>query len=141
MPPTVVALPLILLLGCAACGSGGSSSSGTSATFKRGACPAEQATALAKLHASCGTLTAPQNRINPNGGNVQLPVAIIPSQTQPAQPDPIVYMAGGPGANAIAQAQDLVNVGLNAHRDLIIMNQRGVVYTVTRSGCPKSIGL
>jgi pimeloyl-ACP methyl ester carboxylesterase len=137
MPPCMVALPLILLLGCAACGSGGSFGPNASATFKRGACPAEQATVLAKLNASCGTLTAPQNRSNPRAGTVQLPVTIIPSQTQPAQPDPIVYMAGGPGANAIAQAQDLVNVGLNAKRDLIIMNQRGVAYTVPNLACPE----
>ena len=134
LPRSAVVLALMLPLGCVGWGS---SSSGTSATFKRGACPAEQATALAKLNASCGTLTAPQNRIKPRGGDVQLPVAIIPSRTQPAKPDPVVYMAGGPGANAIAQAQDLVNVGLNEYRDLIIMNQRGVAYTVPDLACPE----
>ena len=46
-------------------------------------------------------------------------------------------MAGGPGANAIAQAQDLVNVGLNQKRDLIIMNQRGNAYTVPSLNCPE----
>ena len=46
-------------------------------------------------------------------------------------------MAGGPGANAIAQAQDLVNVGLNQKRNLIIMNQRGVAYTVPDLACPE----
>ena len=46
-------------------------------------------------------------------------------------------MAGGPGANAIAQAQDLVNVGLNQNRNLIIMNQRGIAYTVPNLACPE----
>ncbi|MGO9605560.1 MAG: alpha/beta fold hydrolase [Candidatus Binataceae bacterium] len=135
------ALALALALGCAACGgsssSGGSSGSGTSATFKKGDCPADQAAILANLGATCGTLTATQNRSNRSEGKVQLPVAIIPSQNQPASPDPVVYMAGGPGANAIAQAQDLVNVGLNQKRDLIIMNQRGVAYTVPNLACPE----
>ena len=100
---------LLLAIGCAACGSsssGGSSGTGTSATFKTGPCPADQADALASLNASCGTLTVPENRSNPSEGKVQLPVAIIPSQKQPADPDPVVYMAGGPGANAIAQARN-----------------------------------
>jgi pimeloyl-ACP methyl ester carboxylesterase len=135
------ALVLALALGCSACGgsssSGAPSGGGTSATFKPGPCPAEQADALAKLNASCGTLTAPQNRSQPSAAKVQLPVAIVPSKTQPPEPEPVVYMAGGPGANAIAQAQDLVNVGLNHNRNLIIMNQRGVAYTVPNLACPE----
>lgn len=90
-----------LTLGCAACG--GSSSGGPpispEATFKLGPCPADQAEQLAQLNASCGTLTAPENRSNRSEGNVQLPVAIVPSQKQPPDPDPIVYMAGGPGVS------------------------------------------
>lgn len=131
---------LLLAIGCGACGSsssGGSSGTGTSATFKTGPCPADQADALASLNASCGTLTVPENRSNPSEGKVQLPVAIIPSQKQPADPDPVVYMAGGPGANAIAQAGILVSVGLSQNRDLIIMNQRGVAYTEPNLACPE----
>ena len=131
---------LLLAIGCGACGSsssGGSSGTGTLATFKTGPRPADQAHALASLNASCGTLTVPENRSNPNEGKVQLPVAIIPSQKQPADPDPVVYMAGGPGANAIAPAGILVSVGLNQNRDLIIMNQRGVAYTEPNLACPE----
>src|SRR6516162_8632251 len=133
---------LALALGCAACGdsssSGGSSGGGTSATFKPAPCPAPEADQLAKLNATCGMLTAPQNRSNPKEGKVQLPVAIIPALSkEPKQPDPIVYMSGGPGSNAIAQAPDLVNVGLNQKRDLIIMNQRGNAYTVPNLACPE----
>ncbi len=129
-----------LLVGCAICGAssaGGSSGFGTPITFKSGACPAEQAKALASLNAACGTLTVPEKRSDPKEGKVQLPVVIVPSQTQPPKPDPVVYMAGGPGGNAIAQAQDLVNVGLNQKRNLIIMNQRGVAYTVPDLACPE----
>jgi pimeloyl-ACP methyl ester carboxylesterase len=115
----------------------GRSGSGTPALFENGPCPADQATALASLNAACGTLTVPQKRINPAAGKVQLPVVVIPSEKQPPEPDPIVYMAGGPGANAIAQAQDLVNVGLNQKRNLIIMNQRGVAYTIPNLACPE----
>jgi hypothetical protein len=94
--------------------------------FKPDLCPADQAAALAELKVTCGYLVVPENRTKHNGRKIRLPVAIIPSKTQPALPDPVVYMAGGPGANAISQASILVAVGLNQTRDLIIMNQRGV---------------
>ncbi|HTR62353.1 MAG TPA: alpha/beta hydrolase [Candidatus Binataceae bacterium] len=93
---------------------------------------------MSKLNATCGTLTALQNRSDKKQGTVQLPVAIVPSLSkEPSQPDPVVYMAGGPGANAIAQAQQLVDVGLNQRRELIIMNQRGNLYTVPDLTCPE----
>ncbi|MFM0515252.1 alpha/beta fold hydrolase [Paraburkholderia sp. RL17-373-BIF-A] len=135
--PAVRALALVSSLVCTACGSSGESISDASATFERGGCPVEQAAVLATLNATCGTLTAPQDRSHRSTEKVQLPVTIIPSMTQPAQSDPIVYMAGGPGANAIAQAPDLVKAGLNARRDLIIMNQRGVAYTLPNLACPE----
>jgi pimeloyl-ACP methyl ester carboxylesterase len=137
-------LAFLLAVGCATCGasladsaSGPGTSPRTSYDFKTGPCPADEANALARLNASCGTLTVPENRSDPKKGKVQLPVAIVPSKRQPPEPDPIVYMAGGPGANAIGQAQDLVNVGLNQNRNLIIMNQRGVAYTVPNLACPE----
>ena len=130
-------LTLLLAIGCAACDTAFAADSGTSGVFETGPCPAGEAKALAGLNAVCGTLTVPEKRGDPKEGNVRLPVAIVPSKTQPPQPDPIVYMAGGPGANAIAQAGDLANVGLNEKRDLIIMNQRGVAYTVPNLACPE----
>jgi pimeloyl-ACP methyl ester carboxylesterase len=134
----VASLALALALGCTACGgSSGGSSGSTSATFKAGPCPAEQAKPLADLNANCGTLTVPENRSKRSEGKVKMPVAIIPSVKQPPDPDPIVYMAGGPGANAIAQAAILASVGLNQNRDLIIMNQRGVSYTEPLLTCPE----
>ena len=134
-----VTLACALTLGCAACGgsSSGGPPIGAEATFKPGPCPAAQAEQLAQLNASCGTLAAPENRSKRSEGNVQLPVAIIPSQKQPPDPDPIVYMAGGPGANAIEQAPILASLGLNQNRDLIIMNQRGVAYTLPELTCPE----
>jgi pimeloyl-ACP methyl ester carboxylesterase len=127
-------LAFLVAVGCATCGA---SFAETPVSFKSGPCPADQAKALASLNAACGTLTVPENRSKPGEGEVQLPVVTVPSKTQPAAPDPIVYMAGGPGANAIAQAGELARVGLNEKRDLIIMNQRGNAYTVPNLACPE----
>jgi pimeloyl-ACP methyl ester carboxylesterase len=131
-------LAFVLGILCATSGAGlAGGASETSARFRSGPCPAAEAPALASLHAACGTLTVPEKRSAPAEGKVELPVVIVPSRTQPPEPDPVVYMAGGPGANAIAQAQILADMGLNQRRDLIIMNQRGVAYTVPDLACPE----
>ena len=67
----------------------------------------------------------PENRTKHNSPEIRLPVAIIPSVTKPALPDPIVHMTGGPGGDALGEAQSLVQFKLNQNRDLIIMDQRG----------------
>jgi pimeloyl-ACP methyl ester carboxylesterase len=82
-------------------------------------------------------LTVPENRSKRSEGKVLLAVAILPAKTQPPAPDPIVYMAGGPGANAIGQATLLASLGLTQNRNLIIMNQRGVLYTEPLLTCPE----
>ena len=132
-------LAVLVAVGCAACGAnlGGDASAATPVTYKAGPCPAEQAKALASVKAACGTLTVPENRSKPGEGKVQMPVVIVPSKTQPAAADPMVYLAGGPGANGIAQAEELARVGINDKRDLIIMNQRGNAYSTPNLACPE----
>ena len=107
------------------------------ATFVAGACPASQAASLAKLGATCGYLVVPENRTKANGRTIRLPVAIVPSKSKPAAPDPIVHLTGGPGGDALSEVQTLVNAGLNANRDLIIMDQRGDVDTQPELTCPE----
>jgi pimeloyl-ACP methyl ester carboxylesterase len=88
--------------------------------------------------ARCGDLVVPENRANPASGAVRLAVAIIPSATQPAAADPIVYLAGGPGVDPIGQETTLlVDAGVNRDRDLIIMDQRGTLYSQPALLCPE----
>ena len=133
----VLALTMCLVT----CGVGHASQSGDGRhtrdfSFAAGPCPESQAASLAALKAQCGILTVPEHRPNPRGRTIQLPVVRIPSVAQPPSPDPVVYLAGGPGTNAIPQAPILVQVGLNQNRDLIIMNQRGVALTRPALTCP-----
>ena len=60
----------------------------------------------------------PENRATPNGRTIRLAVAIIPAATQPAQPDPVVFMTGGPGAAAIHD-----------------IYERGAAYNMPRGSC------
>src|SRR5271156_2017586 len=132
----------LLLLLVAGCGSGGTPCTSCSpppeATFASGPCAPDHAAVLTKLNASCGTLPVPENQNSTSQATIQLPVAIIPSVTQPPEPDPIVFMAGGPGQDALNQAPALVSLGLlNQTRNVIVMNQRGVADTQPALTCPE----
>ncbi len=45
--------------------------------------------------ATCGTLTVPEDRHDPDAGSVVLPVTVVPGSNATA--DPLVYVHGGPG--------------------------------------------
>ena len=68
---------------------------------------------------------------------IRLPVAIVPARSKPAARDPIVFMAGGPGEAAILDTPFLVDAGVNANHDVIIMNQRGTLYGDPDLNCPE----
>ena len=103
--------------------------------FERAACPAVSIPALKE--ARCGFLVVPENRANPDGRSIRLAVAIIPSRAATKAPDPLVYLSGGPGGIAINEAQILVDANLNRARDLILMDQRGTLYSEPALTCPE----
>lgn len=106
-------------------------------TFEAAPCPKTPEPIEALAHARCGFLIVPENRSKPTGRLVRLAVAIVPSRIKPAQPDPIVFMAGGPGEAAILDTPFLVKADVNSNRDLIIMNQRGTLYDDPDLNCPE----
>jgi len=66
-----------------------------------------------------------------------LAVAIIPAVSESPQPDPIVFMTGGPGATGILDIPFLVDASVNRNRDLIILAQRGTLYSDPDLNCPE----
>ena len=103
--------------------------------FERAGCPAIPVKALA--NASCGYLVVPEDRSQPRGGTIRLIVAIIPARSARPQPDPVVYLAGGPGGIALNEADLAVAIGLNRDRNLILMDQRGTLYSEPALTCPE----
>ncbi|MCA9918028.1 MAG: alpha/beta fold hydrolase [Anaerolineales bacterium] len=93
----------------------------------------------------CGYLTVPENRDDvANGRTVQLHVAIFASDSANPAPDPVVYLEGGPGGDAL----ELVPLTFNdqfasflADRDFIIFDQRGTGYSEPSLACPELIDL
>ncbi|OIJ65356.1 alpha/beta fold hydrolase [Streptomyces mangrovisoli] len=106
------------------------------ARFVPGPCPrtADPVPVLDEAH--CGTLTVPENRSRPKGRKITLSVAIVPAATRRQASDPIVWFAGGPGDDAVSEAQLAIDGGLNRDRDVIFMSQRGTYSADPALLCP-----
>ncbi|WP_329440870.1 alpha/beta hydrolase [Streptomyces sp. NBC_01426] len=109
-----------------------------SSRFVPGPCPKPPEPIEALSDARCGLLEVPENRARPDGRTIKLAVAVIPAVTRakPAQ-DPVVFMAGGPGADTFDDIPFLVDSGLNKDRELIVMAQRGNLYDQPNLACPE----
>ncbi len=93
--------------------------------FEKAACPEMPAPIPELKTARCGQLTVPESRRKPNGRTISLSVAIIPAASANPKPDPIVWLAGGPGDDAITEIPMALAGDLNRDRDVIFMSQRG----------------
>jgi len=87
----------------------------------------------------CGTLTVPENRTKPDSPDIELAVAILRAPGPDVQPDPIVYLAGGPGGSALAdfivEPEAWVDYPFSRRRDLIFIDQRGTGYSTPTLNC------
>jgi len=75
----------------------------------------------------CGWLEMPENPDEPEGRRIQIHVARIPAHGRVAEPDPLIFFAGGPG-QAATEAWPLVSQALrkvNENRDILLVDQRG----------------
>lgn len=77
--------------------------------------------------ALCGHLSVPEDPGEPEGRQIELAFAVLPARAGTPQPDPVAFLAGGPGQSA----RDVLPImqgplrELNRHRDLIFLDQRG----------------
>ena len=78
----------------------------------------------------CGYVTVPWDRHNPSGGKAQLAYVILKALGPNPQPDPILHVAGGPGAG-VTLRDAVVEFAkryatLRKDRDIILYDQRGM---------------
>jgi pimeloyl-ACP methyl ester carboxylesterase len=85
----------------------------------------------------CGFLFVPEKHSESTGRSIRLAVIIVPSVNQPPLPEPVVFLAGGPGGSALIEMDLLVASGVNQKRDLILMSQRGTVFADPELMCPE----
>jgi pimeloyl-ACP methyl ester carboxylesterase len=87
----------------------------------------------------CGSVIALEDRDDPNGSTVSLPVAIARTSHEVPKPDPVIYLAGGGGHAHLDYAHYLIeSVGdaVLVDRDFIQYNQRGAPDTDPEFSCP-----
>ena len=74
----------------------------------------------------CGTVSVPRSYGQPGSGVFKLAVVVVRSAQQPALPDPVVYISGGPGSPLTKYAENQARHPYAPGRDLILVDQRGV---------------
>jgi pimeloyl-ACP methyl ester carboxylesterase len=80
------------------------------------------------LEAQCATFDVPENRNEPNGRKIALNIAWLPATSDSdSAPDPIFFLAGGPGQSAVETypGMDPVFTEVRKRRDVILVDQRG----------------
>ncbi len=76
---------------------------------------------------ACGTLDVPENWSQPEGRRLQIGYLVLKSTAAQPSPDPVVFLAGGPGSSPLTGAEvwSRFFAGLRQERDVIFFDQRG----------------
>jgi pimeloyl-ACP methyl ester carboxylesterase len=112
--------------------------------FQPASCPFTTPPELVTTHPiRCGFLTVPESRSGDTSNRtLRLAVAIV-SAAKPGGREPIVYLAGGPGASATGDLPLLFRDGspilpLLEDNDWIFVDQRGTGHSKPRLSCPEA---
>jgi len=98
-------------------------------------CSSFQGAGLSEPGWTCGYLVVPENRANPQSRTIKVAYAVLKASGTNPQPDPVVYLAGGPGAAGIDNSWgDWGNSPLG-NRDLILVDPRGVGNSQPEMSC------
>ena len=77
--------------------------------------------------ALCGTMSVPENREQPDGRQIELNVMLLPATTAVVKPDPVFFLAGGPGQSAVDAGVFVFSRlhKVRRERDVVLVDQRG----------------
>lgn len=118
----------VVATGALALGCGGrSSDDGASLRERLTPCQLAEPGSASRLDAECGTFTVPENRDAPEGRTIDLRIAVVPAVSRTPEPDPLVFLTGGPGQ---AATESFVTIQLafrkiRRERDIVLVDQRG----------------
>lgn len=86
----------------------------------------------------CGYLTVLEHHDEPEGDTIRLAIAILPSLSPNPEPDPVIYLEGGPGGSALEGIQNWLTSPLRDDRDFILLEQRGTYYSEPNLYCTEN---
>ncbi|MFG0329191.1 MAG: alpha/beta hydrolase [Phycisphaerales bacterium] len=72
-----------------------------------------------------GTFRVPENRETREGRTLELEIMLLPATGDDPQPDPVIYLAGGPGQNAAQLWGGYRHSWMREDRDILFVSQRG----------------
>lgn len=78
--------------------------------------------------ARCGRIEVFENRETRAGCKIALNLVVLPARAEHAKPDPVFYLAGGPGQGAARRAslgEDALQRELRRERDPVFVDLRG----------------
>jgi pimeloyl-ACP methyl ester carboxylesterase len=75
--------------------------------------------------ATCSVLRVPENRTTEQERTIPIRIVVLPATGENPLPDPIFFLAGGPGQAATDLARGFSNNPLRARRDIVLVDQRG----------------
>lgn len=80
-----------------------------------------------RVAAQCGRLAVPEDPADPAGPALELQVALIPAVSRRPEPDPLFFLAGGPGqaAGEAYPAMAAAFAEIHRERDIVLVDQRG----------------
>jgi pimeloyl-ACP methyl ester carboxylesterase len=80
-----------------------------------------------RVSAQCGRLEVPERYDAPEGRRISLKVAVVEAERASKQPDPLYFLAGGPGQAATEQYPRITQAfyRVNLERDVVLVDQRG----------------
>lgn len=86
-------------------------------------------------HAACGYLVVPENRSRRNGRTIRLLIAKYSARSAAKQPDPVLFLAGGPGDIAPLEVSSILGAGFIRDRDIWVVSQRGTWFSQPALTC------
>jgi len=101
-------------------------------------CPFAVAAGPLRDRLECGYVEVPELHGQTAGARLRLPVAIIRSTSRSPQPDPVVFIAGGPGAaplESVRTVERFAQHPFGRDRDIVVYNQRGSPQTEPSLAC------
>ena len=75
---------------------------------------------------TCGVFTVPQNWEEPDGNHLDLSFVVVQATGENPEPDPLLFLEGGPGQSAILGKDIKKYQQLRPDRDLIFFDTRGL---------------
>ena len=79
------------------------------------------------MDAYCGTFKVYENRATKQGRQIDLNIVVLPALRADSQPDPLFFLAGGPGQGAAKLAKTVRTIfqRVQNDRDIVLVDQRG----------------